>query len=232
MLKELFVRCLPLVALSFGSLALAADPPENWNRLGGPDGNFTVSDARIPSKWDAGNVAWKTELGGVGQSTPVTWGEHIFLTTSELVNGKVSRIVLCLDQATGDIVWQKTVATGSGEKVHKMNSSASASCATDGERVVAYFGPGGLHCLDMDGAKQWSLELVKSVGPFGFGGSPIILGDTVIQNCDAEGPSYLIAVDKKTGKTIWSTPRKDSPKGGWSTPILIDTGKRKELVLN
>ena len=98
--------------------------------------------------------------------------------------------------------------------------------------MVAYFGPGGLHCLDMKGEKQWSLDLVKPTGPFGFGGSPIILGDMVIQNCDAAGSSYLIAVDKRNGKQIWRTPRRDMPKGGWSTPILIDTGKREELILN
>lgn len=233
MLGKLAVRCV-LIALVCCSttVGVCADPPANWDRLGGPAGDFRVDDQRIPTKWGAQNVLWKCEIGGVGQSSPVTWGDRIFLTSSETAGGKVSRIVLALDRATGEVVWRKTVATGAGERVHKMNSYASASCATDGERVVAYFGPGGLHCLDFDGKLQWSLELVRPTGPFGFGGSPIILGDLVIQNCDAEGPSYLIAVNKTNGETVWKAPRKDSPKGGWSTPILIDTGKRKELVLN
>lgn len=233
MLRKLVVRCIPIALVCcFSAFSVAAEPPVNWDRLGGPKGDFQADDDRIPTKWDAGNVVWKSEIGGVGQSSPVTWGDRIFLTSSESAGGKVSRIVLALDRATGDVVWRKTVATGPGENVHKMNSYASASCATDGERVVAYFGPGGLHCLDLDGKKLWSLDLVKPTGPFGFGGSPIILGDLVIQNCDAEGPSYLIAVNKENGETVWKATRKNSPKGGWSTPILIDTGKRKELVMN
>lgn len=219
------------VFICLGTSVAVAEP--NWPRFGGPRGDFHSDDSNLIKKWDADNILWRTELGGTGQSSPVTWGDQIFLTTSEPAgDGKVNRFVMCLNRGDGSIAWKQLVATGPGEKIHKMNSYASASCATDGERVVAYFGPGGLHCLDVKGSKQWSLELVNPTGPFGFGGSPIILGDMVIQNCDAAGPSYLLAVDKKSGKEIWRTPRKDSPKGGWSTPILIDTGVREELILN
>lgn len=222
------------VFTTFTCLAITLAAAEsNWPRFGGPNGDFHCDDPTLIKEWDADNVLWKTELGGTGQSSPVTWGNQIFLTTSESAGGgKVNRIVICLNRDNGEIVWKQLVATGPGEKIHKMNSYASATCATDGERVIAYFGPGGLHCLDMKGNKQWSLDLVKPTGPFGFGGSPIILGDMVIQNCDAAGPSYLLAVNKRTGEQIWRTPRRDSPKGGWSTPILIDTGEREELILN
>jgi outer membrane protein assembly factor BamB len=113
-----------------------------------------------------------------------------------------------------------------------MNSWATASCATDGELVFAFFGEGGLHCYTVDGKKKWSKELGSFPGNWGNAASPVILGDHVIQNCDASGASYLLAIEKKTGKQVWRTKRADKPRGGWSTPILIDTGKRKELILN
>jgi outer membrane protein assembly factor BamB len=113
-----------------------------------------------------------------------------------------------------------------------MNSFATPTCATDGEHVVAFFGPGGLHCFDLDGKKLWSREAGDFPGPWGIAASPVILGNMVIQNCDAEGPSSLLAVDVKTGETIWETKREDKPRGGWSTPILIDAGGHPELVLN
>lgn len=224
-----------IVAATLVCLLLTApSTAENWPRFGGPQGDFHTTEKDLPVEWTGDNVVWRTELGGVGQSCPVIWDDRIFLTTSEKIEGgQVARVVLCLDRNEGKILWKKQAATGPGEELHKMNTWATPSCATDGERVLAYFGPGGLHCYDMDGQELWSREeLVEVVGPWGFAASPIILGDLVIQNCDAFGESYLLAVDKSTGKDVWRTERKDLPRGGWSTPILIDTGQRKELVLN
>ena len=114
-----------------------------------------------------------------------------------------------------------------------MNSHATPSCVTDGDRVISFFGSAGLHCYDLEGKKLWSrTDLGSFPGDWGIAGSPIILGDAVVQNCDSAGPSYLLAVDKKSGKTLWKTQRNPKPKGGWSTPILINTGTRQELVLN
>jgi outer membrane protein assembly factor BamB len=162
------------------------------------------------------------------------WGERIFLTTSEPVTGgKVARYVIALARDDGKLLWKKLAATAPGEDVHKMNTWATPTCATDGEVVVAYFGPGGLHGFDVDGNRLWAREkLVEPVGEWGFAGSPILDGNLAIQNCDAEGDSFLLAVNKKTGDKVWRTPRRATPKGGWSTPLLIDTGKRRELILN
>lgn len=113
-----------------------------------------------------------------------------------------------------------------------MNMFASPTCATDGDVVVAFFGRGGLHCYDMDGKKAWSVDLGSFDGTWGTGASPVIVGDLVIQNCDASGVSSLVAFNKKSGAEQWRTERPDTPRGGWSTPLLIDTGERKELVLN
>jgi outer membrane protein assembly factor BamB len=97
---------------------------------------------------------------------------------------------------------------------------------------VAFFGRGGLHCYDVDGEHIWSRDLGDFPGPWGTGASPIIVDRMVIQNCDAEGPSSLLAVDIATGKTIWQTDRGTRPRGGWNTPILINAGTHKELIVN
>jgi outer membrane protein assembly factor BamB len=115
-----------------------------------------------------------------------------------------------------------------------MNGFATPTCATDGERVVAFFGRGGVHCYDSDGNPLWSRDFGDFPGAWGIGASPIILEDKVIQNCDSASPgsSFLVALDKLTGKTVWKTNRPSMPRGGWSTPILIDTESRKELILH
>ncbi len=229
---RLATSALIISVLSF-ALCPTAQAESNWPRFGGAEGDFQTAEKGIPTSWTESDVVWKTQLGGVGQSSPILWGEKVFVTTSEQNDaGQVTRNVLCLNRQDGKILWKKQAAVGPGEELHKMNTWATPSCATDGERVVAYFGPGGLHSYTTGGEHEWSLELVKPAGPWGFAGSPIILGDMVIQNCDAEGESFLIAVNKTDGKEVWRTKRKELPRGGWSTPILIDTGKRKELVLN
>jgi outer membrane protein assembly factor BamB len=202
---------------------------ENWPRHRGTTGQGHSSET-VPAKWTAKDVLWRMPLKGRGQSSPVIWEDRIFLTTAT-DKGK-QRWVMCLDRASGKTLWEKSVGSSTSESLHKMNSWATPSCVTDGERVVAFFGPGGIHCFDMDGKPQWSRNLGGFPGGWGIAASPIILGDQIIQNCDAAGSSYLIALDKKTGKPIWKTKRADKPKGGWSTPVLIGSGATQELVLN
>ena len=160
------------------------------------------------------------------------WGKRIFLTGATVDSDVISRHVVCLDRSSGAVLWDQVAATGDGERLHKMNSWATPSCATDGERVVAFFGAGGLHCFSVDGRPLWSRDLGGFPGTWGVGASPIFFKDTVIQNGDAEGDSFLLAVDKTTGKDVWRSPRQSKPKGGWSTPIVIEADKRTELVLN
>lgn len=113
-----------------------------------------------------------------------------------------------------------------------MNSHATPTCVTDGKNVVAFFGPGGIHCFDLDGNKKWSTNLGDFPGSWGIAASPILVGGAVVQNCDAVGPSRLVALHPETGEIMWSTDRENMPRGGWSTPILIDAGGNTELVLN
>ncbi|MBS0267005.1 MAG: PQQ-like beta-propeller repeat protein [Planctomycetes bacterium] len=200
----------------------------NWPQWRGPQGTGHSQAEQVPQQWNAESVLWKVPLPGVGQSSPVVWGTRIFLT-SALDEGQ-QRVVYCIDTNTGKTVWEQTAWQGQPEPTHQMNGWASATCATDGTVVVAFFGKGGLHAYDLDGKLLWSLDLGPFVGPWGVAACPILVGDLVIQNCDADENPYLIAVDKLTGKTVWKTER-DGPRG-WSTPIVIAAAGRTELVLN
>jgi outer membrane protein assembly factor BamB len=230
-------RCFLLTTLLSISVAFTASQSGaadgDWPGYRGGDGSGHTQESGLPVKWTEKDVVWRTELSGIGQSSPCIWGEQIFVTTAaKNDDGKVERFVQCIERGNGKVIWKQLASTGVGESLHSMNTWATPTCATDGKRVVAFFGPGGIHCYGMDGDKIWSKDLGEFPGGWGIAASPIILGNLVIQNCDATGPSYLIALNKETGKQVWRTDRKALPKGGWSTPILIDTGKRKELVLN
>jgi outer membrane protein assembly factor BamB len=214
-----------LGSLSIGSAAWAE---ANWPRWRGPHQNGHTSETDLPVKWSGENIVWKTQLPGIGQSSPIIWGDRIFLT-AELGKGQ-ARLVFCVDRNTGKILWQQTAWKGTPEKSHPMNGWASATCVTDGEIVVAFFGIGGLHAYSVDGQPLWSHDLGAFEGPWGVAACPVIVDELVIQNCDADSAACLVAFDKKTGKEVWRTKRRDYR--GWSTPIVVDTGKRRELVLN
>jgi outer membrane protein assembly factor BamB len=217
---------IPLLLL--GWLA-AARGDANWPRWRGPEQNGHTSETNLPVKWSAQNLAWKTQLPGVGQSSPIIWGDRIFVT-SALGKGE-ERLVLCIDRKTGKFLWQQSAWKGIPEKSHIMNGWASATCVTDGEVVVAFFGVGGLHAYTLDGKPLWSRELGKfEEGNWGTAACPIIVDNLVIQNCDADSDACLIALDKKTGQDVWRTKRRDHR--GWSTPVVVNVGQRRELVLN
>ena len=221
-MKTLFITSLFLLAVAIASA-------ENWPQFRGPTG-MGVAKGDVPTQWSNASVVWKIEIPGQGQSSAVNWGSKLFVTAASKGGG--IRTLLCLDKETGKTLWRRDVATDQKEALHKMNSWATPSAVTDGERVVAFFGPAGIHCFDMEGKKQWSKDLGEFPGNWGLAASPVIEGDQLIQNCDATGPSRLVSLDKKTGKLLWETKRDDKPRGGWSTPILIKTKKGEQLVLN
>lgn len=207
--------------------AAAAGGESNWPRWRGPQQDGHTAE-QLPVKWSAADIAWSVPLPGIGQSSPIIWGERIFLTLA-LDQGK-ERIVFCVDRKSGRILWQQSAWKGTPEPVHNMNGWASASCATDGEVVVAFFGRGGIHAYSVEGKHLWSRDLGKFEGPWGTAACPILIGDMVVQNCDADTDAAIMALDKRTGKEIWRTKRPNYR--GWSTPVVIDIGKRREIVLN
>lgn len=217
-----------LTCLMIAATWTQANAQDNWPRWRGPQQNGHYSGTEAPLKWDQSNIVWRTELPGSGQSSPCVWGDRIFLTANK--ERGAERLVLAVDKNTGKILWEQSVWKGEPEPSHALNGWASASCATDGEHVYAFFGIGGLHCLTVDGEKVWSKDLGDFQGPWGTAASPILLRDMLIQNCDAEVNARLIAFDKKTGQEIWTTKRDDAR--GWSTPILITVDGHEELILN
>ncbi len=218
-----------ILLVTFGMAPVRGAGP-NWSCWRGPDGDGHSAETGLPVRWDAHAVVWKTPLKGRGQSSPVLWGDRLFLTTA-LENGR-QRVVLCVDRRDGKVLWERVAWTGTPEKSHAMNGWATPTCATDGERVVAFFGKGGIHCYTVEGRPLWSRDLGPFAGPWGTAASPVIVGDLVVQNCDAEREAFLIALDKRTGQTVWRTPREAPERGGWSTPVLVRAGGRRELVLN
>lgn len=208
------------------SVAPAAEPWPQWR---GPHGDGRVTDVAPPVTWSEKNIDWKVALPGIGQSSPVVWDDRIFLTSAE--DRGAERLVFALDRGTGKLLWKQTAWKGTPEPSHQMNGWASATCATDGERVYAFFGHGGgLFCYSRDGEKLWDLPLGEFPGPWGTAACPVLAGNLVLQNCDAEGAAKLIGVDKFTGKIIWSTPREN--QRGWSTPLLVHEGDKTLAVLN
>ncbi len=221
--------------------------PGWWPQWRGPSGQGVSSDTRVPLTWsEKENILWKTPLPGRGNSTPVIWGDRIFLTAAG--GDGDERLVLCVRSADGKVLWQQTASRGVPPgKTHAWNGFASASCATDGKHVYAFFGTPGLFCYDLDGRLVWkhSFGIFADGAGWGSASSPFLFEDLVIQNCDNDGPAArpagtrpedvaaaaLVALDKNTGVERWATPRDQGR--GFSTPRLMAVGGgRVDLLLN
>ena len=202
---------------------------ENWTSFRGPTG-MGVTEQKIPTSWNKGSILWEKSIAGEGQSSVVEAGNKIFLTASE--NSGNKRSLLCFSKDKGKLLWQKNIKYRGEESSHRMNGWCTPTPATEGNRVVAFFGPAGMHCFDTSGKKIWELQLGDFPGSWGAAASPIIINGIVYQNCDSMGPSRLIAVSLETGKIMWDTLRVEKPRGGWSTPICIGVNNKKQLVVN
>lgn len=227
-MKRPFLVAVTCLSLTLAVFTVQGAGETNWPRWRGPEQDGHSAESAVPVKWSDSDVVWKTQLPGIGQSSPIIWGDRIFLTAA-LDQGR-ERVVLGVDRPTGKILWQHTAWKGEPEKVHNMNGWASASCVTDGQIVIAFFGRGGLHAYSVDGQPLWSRDLGTFEGPWGTAACPILIDDLVVQNCDADANACLLALDKRTGQEVWRTKRRDHR--GWSTPIVIAAGGRRELVLN
>ena len=218
-----------LAMLAIAAPVAAADT--NWPRLRGPDGvGAAPADAAVPVTWDAASVVWKTDLPGIGQSSPVVWGDRVFLTASK-DDGR-ERVVFAVDRHTGKLLWEQSAWKGEPEKTHKMNGWATPTCATDGTHVWAWFGKAGVHCYTVGGGHVWSRQLGEFItkNARGVASSPVLVGDVLFVNGDSESDPFLFGLDKATGKTLWKADR--PPAEGYSTPVVVAAGGRTEVVLN
>jgi len=238
-LRRILSATLLFVALFAGSL-IAAD----WRQFRGP-GGLAASDATgLPVEWGPEkNLVWRTELPGLGTSSPITVGERIYLTcydgyAEDRANPgdmqDLTRYVVCLDRASGQILWSKPFEpqlpeskySGGNNSWHGYSSSTPAS---DGERLYVFFGKSGVYCLDLDGNQIWHAEVGSNTRGWGSANSPVLHGDMVIINASVESGS-LVALDKKSGEEKW---RAGGIRGSWNTPLLVGVeGGKTELVVS
>ena len=234
----------------------AATDPAAWPRWRGPNENG-VAKGTAPIEWsDTKNIVWKANIPGRGHSSPVLWGDLVFLTTAVPANpvaeataggGGGGRgagggfgagvehkfVVMALDRKTGKTVWEKTLVTATPHEGYhfRYGSFASNSPITDGKLVYAFFGSRGIYALDLKGNVVWEKTFGKMRMRLGFGeGVPTVLdGDRLLLNFDQEDGSYLLVLDKTTGKEIWKVERQEA--SSWSPPSVVTVGGRKQIVV-
>jgi outer membrane protein assembly factor BamB len=196
-----------VLSLAIASILLANTAMADWPQFRGPNSSGIGSGASVPVEFGPGkNELWSTPLAA-GHSSPCIVGDSIFLTTFDKERRQLG--VVCLARASGEIRWQRAVPVRAFEKGHPSFNPASSSPASDGERVVAYFGSYGLVCFDMQGEKLWEIKMPITRSFAGNATSPIIAGDLVILYRGNHVDHFLLAVDKKTGKEIWRVPQEE-----------------------
>ncbi len=236
-------------------------PAQNWPSFRGPNATGVEEGKALPSGWNIANsqnVLWKTPIPGLAHSSPIVWGDRIFLTTAIASDknrvmqiGQVNPMgdandmsrqswrVYCLDRSTGRILWEK-IAQEAEPRVrrHPKTTHASATPATNGKYLVVLFASGGLYCYDLKGKLRWSYDLGvlnanwadKPEAQWGPASSPIIYKNLALVQCDIEKDSFIAAFDLGSGRKVWQTPRKTIPS--WSTPMVYEGRTRAELVIS
>jgi outer membrane protein assembly factor BamB len=206
---------------------------EEWPGWRGPRGDGTSAEPGAPVSWGkAENVAWKVEVPGVGHSSPVVWGDRIFLTSCR--EKEQQRLLLCLDRRTGKTLWQRVVLTAKLERKHQLNSYASSTPATDGERVwVSFLDTPRMvvACYDVDGREVWRTSPGEFHSQHGFCSPPVLYKGLVILNGDQDAEAYLVALDKDTGAEVWRADRPNRTRS-YCPPVLADVNGKKQLVLS
>jgi hypothetical protein len=204
-----------------------------WSRWRGPSGQGYVQGTNYVDRWsNTENVKWRVTVPGRGHSSPVIWGDHLFLTTSR----DESRLsMLAYSRSTGKLLWETAVPTDLDvEHTYPKNSKASATPVTDGQMVYASFGTHGLAAFDFSGKLVWRRPIGRIDNYHGSAGSPVLYKDRLFVYQDhrptSDTGAFIGAFDTRTGEPIWRTDR--SQTVGWGTPIVISTGERDELIVN
>lgn len=210
-------------------IAVEGEGANYWPRWRGPSGQGVVTGTGYPDKWSATeNVLWKTAVPGSGNSSPVVWGDRIFVTTARDNGQKLS--VLAFRRSDGTQLWETAAPILRPEAPHPKNGYASATPTTDGERIYVSFGSRGLFAFDMAGKSVWQKDLGYIDNYHGPAGSPLLYKDRVVIYQDQSSGSFIAAFNARTGEQMWRTPRQASV--GWGTPIAARVGERDEIIVN
>jgi hypothetical protein len=215
-------------------LAMAAPAvAENWPCWRGPRLDGTSLETNVPTHWSAtSNMLWRVPLPGVGHASPIVWEDRVFTVTALLE--RQERVLLCLDRNTGRILWQRTILTAPLERKHPLNSHASSTPATDGQLVYVVFLDGTqmvVAACDFEGKRRWLVRPGRFTSVHGFCSSPVLYQDKVLVNGDHDGDSYLVALSRTDGRTLWKTPRENRTRS-YCVPLLRDIAGRAQMVLS
>ncbi|MEX0866988.1 MAG: PQQ-binding-like beta-propeller repeat protein [Pirellulales bacterium] len=248
---SLLVRC---ALFSLCVLPAAIGSAQNWPQWRGPAGDGVAPAADIPVVWsERRTIVWQAPLPAFGASTPVIWGESIFLTGQD----DTDLLLICLDKASGRVEWTEQVGVGvtvreapkrSRQKFHNIHNLASPSCVTDGTVVICHFGNGDLAAYDFAGKQQWKRNLQDDHGQYtiwwGHANSPVIDGNLVISACMQDSladisaepaKSYLVAHDKRNGNQRWIVERDTGAAGeegdSYTTPIFAEVHGRRQMIV-
>ncbi|MFV1968084.1 MAG: PQQ-binding-like beta-propeller repeat protein [Pirellulaceae bacterium] len=226
---------------------------EHWPCWRGPRGDGTSREERVPLRWDGKigeGIIWKTPIPGVGHASPIVWADRMFLVTC--LEDREDRILLCVDRSSGKILWQRTVVHSHLETKHSLNSYASSTPATDGELVYVTFlenrgdtvpalnvsrsrpvtaGRMVVAAYDFNGNQRWRVRPGEFASVHGFCSSPLLFEDTVIINGDHDGDSYMVALRKSTGETVWKVPREHKTRS-YVVPIIREIEGRTQMVFS
>ena len=224
---------------------------ENWPGWRGPSGDGISAGKGIPTKWSSKeNIAWRIAVRGEGHSSPIVWGDKVFLTSS--LTEKNNRILLCIDRLSGQTVWQRDVVQSPPETVHRLNSRASGTPATDGKQVYVTFmraegdeviapnvgserliTPGKIivAAYDLDGNEKWKTNVGDFLSAHGFNTCPVLFEDLVILNGDHDGNAYLVALDRQSGRQRWRT-RRENKTRSYVTPIIREIDGITQMILS
>ncbi len=242
MKNTFFCLCNVIVLISAFGFSVWGQELENWPRFRGPNGQGISKATDLPTQWSPEeNIAWKTEIPGEGWSSPIVWNDHVFLTTA--TDGGKDCHVIALDRKTGNILWDKVVFTQEAKHKHPKNSYATPTPVTDGDTVYAVFGSGGFAALDFSGNIRWTNLDLNFYSHHGMGTSPILYGDLLLLSVNPSNQgepkqlgwlepwdqSFLLALDKNTGKERWRGKRGMS-RIAHATPAVLQVNGKDQII--
>ena len=248
-MKYAIPAVLAIASLTLVSAAADTTSEKYWPQWRGPHATGVSKTADPPIEWsETKNVRWKVEIPGRGSASPVVWGDKVFVLSAVPVGVEVSAshqarggvrpavphkfVVMALDRKTGKVAWEKTARehTPHEGSHQQFGTYASSSAFTDGERVYAFFDSFGLYAYDMSGKLLWEKDLgdKKMRNEFGEGQTPVLHGNRIVVQWDHQGPSFIAALDKMTGKEIWRTERQEIDS--WGTPLVVEHGGRAQVI--